>query len=328
MTSHTEKTNSAPDELVSVIVPCFNYGSLLTETVASLRNQTYAHWEALIVDDGSTDHTAEVARQLASEDGRVRYIHQKNQGLPGARNTGLRHARGNYIQFLDSDDLLSREKLELQVAYMQSHPEVDISYTGCHYFNSEAPEVRFPDHGMRGTDWMPRISGRGNRAVEALVERDIMPVNSPLVRASILKKVDSFDRGMKSLEDWDFWMKCALAGYSFQFFDHPDAYALIRVHGASMTQDQFKMLVYELKMRERIDKHLRARRAPESGSAKPDAAREMNRSRATEICKILFRKTSAGDLKRLRPLLKTLGPKKFMRHYFSALNHKRKNVPL
>lgn len=87
---------------VSVIIPCYNHGHYLPHAVNSVLAQTFTDWEAIIVDDGSTDNTREVAAQFTDE--RVRYVHQENRGLSGARNTGIRAAQGAYLAFLDADD--------------------------------------------------------------------------------------------------------------------------------------------------------------------------------------------------------------------------------
>lgn len=106
--------------LVSVVMPAHNSESLLQESVRSVMAQTYADWELLIVDDASTDRTLTMARELALSDGRIRVIEmERNGGVAAARNTGIRAATGQYLAFLDSDDLWLPEKLQTQVQFMQ-----------------------------------------------------------------------------------------------------------------------------------------------------------------------------------------------------------------
>lgn len=303
------------NDLVSIIIPCYNYGSLLPETLGNIQKQSWADWEALIIDDGSTDDTAEIARRFAAGDSRFRYFRQENRGLSAARNAGLAQTRGGYIQFLDADDLLSPAKIRQQIHYMQAHEEVDISYTQCYYFADEEPGKLFPDYEMRNVEWMPKTSGRGETVIAALTERNIMPVNSPLLRKKVLEKVSGFDTGMKSLEDWDFWIKCALNDISFHYLDQSEAYALVRVHGSSMTRDAFKMKLYEINLREKMALHLQGRE-PSAG---------INHRIITELGKQLFRELVPADFPRLRALRQVMGWKKFLRQYFSALNYKRKN---
>src|SRR5690606_40203485 len=100
--------------LVSIIVPCYNYGHYLLETLNSVKSQIFKDWECIIIDDGSTDPTAEVAREATRIDRRFRYYYQENKGLAAARNSGILRSRGEFIQFLDADDFISPNKLRSQ----------------------------------------------------------------------------------------------------------------------------------------------------------------------------------------------------------------------
>src|SRR4051812_15947600 len=111
-----------PAPLVSVIVPCFGQAHYLPEAVGSVLAQTFTDWECIIVDDGSPDDTAAVAARLAAGDDRIKIVRQENRGLPGARNAGIRAARGRYILPLDADDRLEPTMLEKTVAVLQSDP--------------------------------------------------------------------------------------------------------------------------------------------------------------------------------------------------------------
>ncbi len=93
--------------LISVIVPCYNYGDLLKDCIGSLFAQTYSNWECIIVDDGSTDNTRMVAEELVQKDKRISYFLQSNSGPTVARNYGLSVAKGEFIQFIDADDLMN-----------------------------------------------------------------------------------------------------------------------------------------------------------------------------------------------------------------------------
>src|SRR5262249_32273429 len=114
--------------LVSIIIPSYNYGRFLDETLNCLLDQKLSNWECLVIDDGYTDNTKMVALTFADRDRRIRYFYQENQGQPAARNKGLPFARGKYIQFLDSDDLLEGLKLEVQANFLDNHPDTDIVY--------------------------------------------------------------------------------------------------------------------------------------------------------------------------------------------------------
>lgn len=245
-------TSSQP--LVSVVVPAYNYAHLIRETLDSLAAQTYPHWECVVVDDGSTDETGAVVGAYAAGDARVRYVRQENLKLSAARNTGVRHAAGAYFQFLDADDLIEPRKFERQVEHLGRHTEVDIVYSGVRYFGvggGELSHSRLYSLWDEGGPWMPGVSGRGEAVMSKLLRNNIMVVNSPLVRRSVIEAVGEFDTGLKAVEDWDYWTRCAAAGMFFQFDDAEGARALVRAHGLSMSLDGRRMLRMTLRMRRR-----------------------------------------------------------------------------
>ena len=110
---------------VSVLIPCYNAGAYLAQAIESVLDQTYQDFEIIVVDDGSTDDTAGVAGAFS----RVRYVYHAHSGIPVTRNLAVSHAKGEFITFLDADDLWDETKLEKQVAYMDSHPDCQLVYT-------------------------------------------------------------------------------------------------------------------------------------------------------------------------------------------------------
>src|SRR3989440_1186714 len=127
--------STASQPLVSVIIPTYNYAHFITEAVASVQSQTYSNWEIIVVDDGSTDDTEEVVKRIAADERRISYLRQDNARQAAARNNGISHAKGNYFQFLDGDDLIEPQKLEQQVTFSEQHTRLDITYSGgrCFY---------------------------------------------------------------------------------------------------------------------------------------------------------------------------------------------------
>jgi glycosyltransferase involved in cell wall biosynthesis len=118
---------------VSVIIPVYGAETYIAETLRSLLAQTYPYFEALLVDDGSPDRSIEICQRFT--DSRIRIIRQTNRGLPGARNTGIRHAKGDYIAFLDADDLWQPDKLEKHVAHLERSPQVGVSFSYSAFIN-------------------------------------------------------------------------------------------------------------------------------------------------------------------------------------------------
>jgi glycosyltransferase involved in cell wall biosynthesis len=223
--------------LVSVIIPAYNYGRFIGDALDSLQSQTLSDWECFVVDDGSTDNTGDIVCERIRRDGRIYYLRHKNAGLSASRNAGLLPARGEYVQFLDADDLLEPDKLRAQVDFLERDDGSDIVYGPARYFRDGHPnERRFslfdPDE-----PWMPETSGEGRELLQPLIRRCLWPVNAPLIRREIFKEVGEFNTSLCRYEDWEFWIRCAVAGCRFDFLDAPNVTALIRVHRASISQN-------------------------------------------------------------------------------------------
>jgi glycosyltransferase involved in cell wall biosynthesis len=247
------RESTSPRPLVTVVVPTYNYGRFIGETLASLRAQTFENWECVVVDDGSTDDTGEVVARAARSDPRVRYLRQQNQRQAVAKNTGLADARGRYVQFLDADDLVEPRKLERQVEFLEANPDVDIVYGSVRYFHTERPEERL--RAMFGEDrpWMPEVSGAGKGLVLELVRINILVINAALVRREAIDDVGPFDAGLPPVEDWDYWIRCALKGKRFEFRDFEGTLSLVRAHAASTSRQAASVLAAWRALRAKID---------------------------------------------------------------------------
>lgn len=122
--------------LVSVITPCYNYAHFLPEAIESILQQKHSHLECIIVNDGSSDNTEEIAAKYCKLDARVKYVKQENQGLPSARNTGISMAKGKYILPLDADDKISPDYASKAVEVLESNPNMGIVYCETLFFGS------------------------------------------------------------------------------------------------------------------------------------------------------------------------------------------------
>lgn len=129
--------------LVSVIIPCYNQDKYLNETLQSVSYQTYPNWECIIVDDGSTDDSARIIASFVAKDPRFVYIYKKNEGVSKARNVGLENANGQFIQFLDADDLLDAQKIERSLQEIKNNKDLQIVVTNFKMISSDSKEV-FP----------------------------------------------------------------------------------------------------------------------------------------------------------------------------------------
>lgn len=124
------KENVKTDVKISVVVPIYNAGKYLRMCLNSIVNQAYQEFEAILIDDGSTDESGEICDQFAGQDGRLRVVHKQNEGLICARKTGVQAAQGKYIAFVDADDWIDADFLETGV-YQMEHEGADIVITGC-----------------------------------------------------------------------------------------------------------------------------------------------------------------------------------------------------
>jgi len=240
--------------IVSIIVPCYNYGRYVGETLDSLLAQTFLEWECLVVDDGSKDNSREVVQAYAKKDDRIKYIYQENKGLPGARNTGIQAAQGLYIQFLDADDILESEKLKEQVSYFESHPEIDFVYSGLMYFTDGEPDKLRYSPDWINKPWTLQKSGKGkNLLKDLIISSSIMPP-MPLIKKSAIDRIGGFADHLKSCEDWEFWLRCANHNLIFHFLDKKNTRSLMRLHPSSMTKNRTIMLESMIEVREHINK--------------------------------------------------------------------------
>jgi glycosyltransferase involved in cell wall biosynthesis len=233
---------------VSVIIPAYNYGRFLPDALESLRAQTYSDWECIVVDDGSTDDTTAVLRVAAANDSRLRCVSQANAGPSAARNRGIAESVGDYIQFFDADDVLPPTKLEAQVRVMETDPSVGIVYSDARFFQDSATNLishRVP--GLRPSTTPDSPSP--DPLLRALVHNNIMAIEGPLIRRTAVTTVGLFEESVVRQEDWQYWLRCALAGIRFVADPAEERAVLVRAHGTSSTRNLLAMHVSELAVR-------------------------------------------------------------------------------
>jgi glycosyltransferase involved in cell wall biosynthesis len=238
-------------ELVSVIIPCYNYGAYIAETLDSLIAQSYQHWEAIVVDDGSTDESEFIVQKYMSNDNRIKYIKQQNKGVAVARNRGLSEAVGSYIQFLDADDYIAPDKFLLQVKKMDENPSIDLIYSDSYLFNHS----NFNDEKRLFNKFnlkMPPISGKGELMAMQMVYDNIFLIGCPLFRRSVVSEREGFNTSILAFEDWVFWYKAVLNGFDFCYDNSPGTEFYVRAHGNNTTANRYKMWKYKIQARESI----------------------------------------------------------------------------
>ncbi len=228
--------------LVSIIVPCYNYGYLLGETLNNILDQAYKNWECIIVDDGSTDNTYSVAKEFVENHKQISYVYQKNAGLSAARNTGIHHSKGSFIQLLDADDFIESNKLLSQINVFGEHPNSDIVYSEVRYFSSEQQTLRRFSMNEIDMPWMPIVdSSKHQLLMSTLIDLNICVVNAPLIRKSVFDRIGLFNTKLIAVEDWEFWCRCAFQKVNFRFDNSPGTLALVRFHEGSMSKNMKRM---------------------------------------------------------------------------------------
>lgn len=247
--------------LVSIIIPAFNYGNYLQECINSLIQQEYEEWEAIIIDDGSTDNTIEVCHQLAQQDKRVRYIRQPNQGQPSARNTGLALSNGSFIQFLDADDIIQPKKLQSQVSFLESNKTIDIIFSDIFYFktNRTAKNELFLNRwDDPNKPWITKIEGSGEKLVNAYARKNLFELGCALFSVNVITKIGLFDVKLKGVEDYDFCWRAAICGFRFAYAHEENAGILMRHHEASFSKNIRQMHQAEINLRRKMSPLLKS----------------------------------------------------------------------
>lgn len=216
---------------VSVIIPTYNRAAMLKEAIESVLAQTYQDWELIVVDDGSTDETPCLMDTYREADARIRCLKQHNQGLSSARNAGLRIAQGEFVAFLDDDDLWLPEKLRLQTMCMQEHPEFGLTYTRFYLLGGKQERLLLPR--KPGTTFLQ------------LVEANFIPVLTVMVRRTCLEEVGLFNERFRATQDYELWLRI-LRRHPIHFIDKP--LACYRKHGSNMTAKLIPMLLEHIEV--------------------------------------------------------------------------------
>jgi len=245
------------EKLVSIIIPCYNYAHFLPQTLENVLGLAYTNWECIMVNDGSTDNTEEIAKLFAPRDSRFRYVYQHNQGLSAARNTGIANSKGVYLQFLDADDLLDKDKIALQSKYLDEHPGIDIVFGDFLYFHTDRPDQKLKGRDKElHTEEHLKASGKGPEMLERFCRNNFMPVSAPLVRRSIIDKTGLFDTSYTSYEDWQYWFRACLQNAAFEYLPLKGTETYIRFGHASMMGNTPKMVANGIRLRKFMMPHL------------------------------------------------------------------------
>ncbi|WP_040630462.1 glycosyltransferase family 2 protein [Fortiea contorta] len=209
--------------LVSVVIPAYNYAKYLAKTLDSVFAQTYRPIEVIVVDDGSTDNTAEIVRAYPE----VRYFYQSNQGVSVTRNVGIAAAQGEFIAFIDGDDIWKPHKLSLQIAYMLEHP--DIGITGTRAENFLEPNTQVPP-------WFD--------FERDLQECKVIIPSTLVVRRLVFDQIGNFSQNYQSEEDTQWLQRAEDAKVNTSMI--PEILTLRRLHGTNLSWQMKSMHKFNL----------------------------------------------------------------------------------
>jgi len=185
--------------LVSIIIPAYNKSQLTVKTVESVLSQTYQPIEIIVVDDGSKDDTRE---QLLRYADKIQYVYKENGGACSARNLGFKLSQGDYIGFLDCDDVYHPEKVQLSFNYLREHPDCGWVHTAVDFIDEDGVIVG-------GCDNLQ--SRHQGRIAQHLILRNFICNSTPLIRRACLKKTGVFDETIFTPADWDLWLRLSEA---------------------------------------------------------------------------------------------------------------------
>jgi glycosyltransferase involved in cell wall biosynthesis len=221
----------------TIIIPTYNYGRFITECLHSIIAQTYQNWECIIVDNASTDDTESVCRTFLKDERITYHKLPVNKGPSPARNYALGIASGDYILFLDSDDLIEDQKLEMAFKVIREH-QADLVFTDYSVFHSDnrtlTETVSFSGDFEKGLITAKEIRSK-------LVNGNIFAISCIVTRKEILKAVHYFDENINYNEDWDLWLRVSGLDPTFYYDPGTNIHTLIRNHGSSHSKDLFAM---------------------------------------------------------------------------------------
>ncbi|WP_417337341.1 glycosyltransferase family 2 protein [Halobacteriovorax marinus] len=213
---------------VSIVMPAFNCSKLISLSIESVQSQSYENWELIIVDDGSSDNLKAVVEKYL-KDSRVKYFFQLNGGVASARNTGISKATGDYIAFLDSDDLWPEDKLSKYIEVFNSctDPNIGLIYSRYYCFHDD------PSTFVKAVEY-PRFC---KSDYWSLIVLNYIATLTVMVKREVFLNIGNFDESLFGTEDWDLWIRINGEYSTFQI-EEPLGYYRIHESGISRNKDR------------------------------------------------------------------------------------------
>ncbi len=226
-------------------MPVYNGQDYISRAIESVLAQTYKNMEIIVVDDGSTDKTAQIVKKYT--DPRIRYIYQQNQWLGAARNTGINCSNGEFICFLDADDYFMVEKTERQIGLFESDTQLDAVYCPPLHFYTGRPKTLLIK--KKPVDCSAR-------PFEVLLEGSFINPNTLMVRRKVFDNIRFYSGRERYPEDWEFVLQLALKGFKFGYIDEPLVVVETRTDSLSSLQNQWIYKEKTVEMFENISREM------------------------------------------------------------------------
>jgi glycosyltransferase involved in cell wall biosynthesis len=207
---------------ISVVIPAYNCAKTIKQTRDSVLSQTYTDLELIVINDGSTDATLNIVSQI--KDSRIKLFSYPNAGGNVSRNRGINHAVGEFISFLDADDIWTPDKLATQLQTLQENPTTKVAYSWTDYIDENGKFVSSGTH----------ISLNGNLYEQLLVKNFLENGSNPLICKDALLAVGGFDESLVAGQDWDMWLRLAR---EFNFVAVPKVQILYRISANSLSSN-------------------------------------------------------------------------------------------
>lgn len=235
----------AKDPVLSIIIPLYNHEKYIKKAIESVIRQTYPFWELIIIDDGSFDHSAEIAGRF--QDKRIRLVMQKNAGAHQAINRGLEMAKGEYLAILNSDDLYEKKRFEIMLQYMQEHTEVGFSCSYLYVINEKGRKLGVKKGWSNMEPWLlenPQMSFQDpyDFKKNLFVSNFISTTSNFLFRRSLYEKIGGM-RNLRFAHDWDFALRAAEVTQC-KIIEQP--LMRYRVHEANTITSNRKWMLFEI----------------------------------------------------------------------------------
>lgn len=210
-------------------MPAFNAEKYIAASIESVINQTYNYWELIVIDDGSSDGTADIVHSFISLDKRIKYFYQKNARQANARNNGILHAKGSLLAFLDADDLWLPNKLEKSLQFFDIN-KYDLIFTSSFTTSDENIDITSTSYKVMNITEQEYLN---SSAIPLFLSYNRIPMLTVILKKEVVEKVGFFDENCVPAEDYDLWLRLLIAGCNFKSINFP--LSIYRVHSGSST---------------------------------------------------------------------------------------------